>query len=106
MYPVAGGSRNLRGYERGRFRDKTVVTGVMEYRHQFLRGNKTLSPHSAVVWLGYGFLGEDIGDLSGNGLPNAGIGYRLELQERLNLRLDIGFGDDDKGVYLSVYESF
>lgn len=106
MYPVAGGSRNLRGYEKGRFRDKTVVTGIMEYRHQFMKGNKTLSPHSVVVWLGYGFLGDDPGDLSGNGLPNAGFGYRLELQDRLNLRLDVGFGDDDEGVYLSVYESF
>ena len=106
MYPVVGGSRKLRGYNSGRFRDKTVVTGVVEYRHQFLRGNESLSPHGVVFWLGYGFLGEDWSDLNGNGLPNLGFGYRLELQKRMNLRLDFGFGDDDRGVYLSVNESF
>ena len=106
MLPSVGGSRSLRGYEQGRFRDRTVVMGIAEYRHQFLRRSKELSPHGLVLWVGYGLLGEDINDLSGNGLPNVGIGYRFELQERMNLRIDFGVGDDDQGVYLSIHEAF
>ena len=106
MYPVAGGSRKLRGYSKGRFRDQAVLTGVLEYRHQFVRADDTLSKHGAAVWAGCGFLGEDIEDFDGHGLPNLGVGYRLELQERMNLRLDMGFGDDDEGVYLSINEAF
>ncbi len=106
MLPSVGGSRSLRGYEKGRFRDRTVVMGIAEYRHQFSRGNKELSPHGLVFWVGYGLLGEDINDLSGNGLPNVGVGYRFELQERMNARIDFGVGDDDKGIYLSIHEAF
>ena len=58
------------------------------------------------VWAGIGFIGEDLGDLGGHELPNAGVGYRLELQERRNLRLDFGVGYDEFGFYLSFSEAF
>jgi hypothetical protein len=35
-----------------------------------------------------------------------GVGYRLRLKEKINLRFDLGFGRDDRGVYVGVNEAF
>jgi hypothetical protein len=39
-------------------------------------------------------------------LPNAGFGYRFEVKSRVNLRLDMGFGDGERGFYFNVDEAF
>lgn len=101
-----GSPFDLRGYTWGRFRDKTMLYGLLEYRHQFLTSSGALSRHGMAGWVGMGFIGEDYGDFSGNDLPNAGIGYRFELQKRMNLRVDLGVGRDNAGFYLSINEAF
>ena len=58
------------------------------------------------VWGGIGFIGEDFGDFGGHELPNVGVGYRLEVQSRRNLRLDVGWGYDEIGFYLNFAEAF
>ncbi len=104
--PTIGGSHNLRGYSFGHYRDEASAYGLVEYRHQFLQSTGELSRHGVVGWVGYGAVGEDIDDFSGHGLPNVGVGYRYEVQERMNLRLDFGAGDDSYGVYLNILEAF
>jgi hypothetical protein len=52
-----------------------------------------------------GSIGEKMNDLE-NWLPNAGIGYRFEIQPRINLRIDFGIGLESKGFYFNFFEGF
>jgi outer membrane protein assembly factor BamA len=98
-----GSPFDLRGYTWGRFRDDVATWGLIEYRHMFAQ---RLPRHGWAAWVGLGFIGEDLGDLGGHDLPNAGLGWRWELQPRRNLRMDLGVGRDDAGFYLSMNEAF
>jgi hypothetical protein len=95
----------LRGYREGQFRDRLVVSGQIEYRLRFLKGDGTVSRHGMVFFAGAATLGSSFLHLD-SALPNAGLGYRFELQPRLNIRADVGFGRDSYGVYLSANEAF
>ncbi|MGI9537136.1 MAG: BamA/TamA family outer membrane protein, partial [Desulfocapsaceae bacterium] len=96
-----GSSNDLRGYTYGRFRDDAAVWALVEYRHMTNTKLWKIGRNGFAAWGGIGFIGEDLGDLGGHELPNAGVGYRLELQDRRNLRLDVGVGYDEVGVYLN-----
>jgi len=105
--PTVGSSGDLRGYSQGRFRDMAAAWGLFEYRHMtdkklWRRGGR----QGFAVWAGLGFIGKDFSDFSGHDLPNVGIGYRLEVQPRRNLRLDLGVGHDEIGFYLNFAEAF
>jgi hypothetical protein len=39
-------------------------------------------------------------------LPNGGIGLRFEIQKRMNLRIDYGFGAGSSAFYFSFNEAF
>ena len=98
---MAGDDRRLRGYYQGRYRDKDVVSGQVEYRR------KLSWRHGYVLWLGAGALGNDAGDLSHHPLlPTAGVGYRFEVKPAMNIRLDLGFGRESAGFYFQVAEAF
>jgi hypothetical protein len=96
---------DLRGYTWGRYRDESMLYAIGEYRHMFKKKDKTLSPHGVVGWIGVGTLGETVGQF-GEWLPSIGIGYRLEVQPRMNLRIDIGFGKETRGFYFNFNEAF
>jgi hypothetical protein len=67
--------------------------------------NYDLSRHGIVVWGGLGSIGKDIAGLD-NWLTNYGFGYRFEVQPRVNLRVDVGFGNDSMGFYVNFNEAF
>ena len=48
---------------------------------------------------------ENFGELN-NWLPNTGVGYRLELQPRMNLRIDFGIGKNSSELYFNMTEAF
>ena len=101
MLSMAGDDRRLRGYYQGRYRDKDVVSGQIEYRR------KLNWRHGYVLWLGAGALGNDTGDLGHHPvLPTAGVGYRFEVKPAMNIRLDLGFGRESAGFYFQVAEAF
>jgi hypothetical protein len=105
-----GNPFDLRGYQWGRFRDKTSVVALIEYRLQIKRihrstGESELSPHGIVVWTGTGSIGETFADMT-RWMPNVGVGYRLELQPRMNVRVDWGFGMDNQALYVNFLEAF
>ena len=95
----------LRGYREGQFRDRVVVAGQIEYRLRFLKGDGTISRHGMVFFAGAASIGSSMARLE-SALPNAGLGYRFELQPRLNIRADVGLGRDSYGVYISANEAF
>ena len=105
-----GNATDMRGYYLGRFRDKTVLYVLMEYRKMFKRKTPNKfgsyqSRHGFVLWTGSAIVGSSYTNLS-YWLPNLGVGYRFELQPRLNARIDYGFGTDSQGLYVTFSEAF
>lgn len=96
---------DLRGYTWGRYRDNSMFFGIAEYRHMFLKSNGEISPHGLVLWTGAGSVGKTATDFK-NWLPCFGIGYRLTVQPRMNLRIDYGFGTESQGFYFNFNEAF
>lgn len=107
-----GSAFDLRGYTWGQFRDNTVSYGILEYRYMFkkkgvkVEEQSDLSRHGVVGWVASGAIGPDLSDVH-PWVINYGVGYRLQIQPRMNLRLDYGFGEDDySAFYLSFLEAF
>jgi hypothetical protein len=103
---------DLRGYHWGQYRHNTMLLGIVEYRHKFMRSKNTPntfgkheSRHGAAAWAGIGSIGMDLFHLK-HPLPNVGVGYRFEVQPRMNLRVDIGFGLDSVGFYIEINEAY
>lgn len=106
---------DLRGYRQGRYRDMAMIYGVVEYRHQFASATREthLSRHGVVAWVGAGSVAPQLGDVS-EWLPNWGVGYRLEVQPRMSVRVDLGFGREffvtgdkyEPSVYFNFTEAF
>lgn len=96
---------DLRGYTWGRYRDKSMLFYLGEYRHMFQKPDGSLSKHGFVVWMGTGTIA-DSPDKFENWLPNFGFGYRFEVQPRMNLRIDIGVGKETSGFYFNFNEAF
>jgi hypothetical protein len=90
---LLGSGSDLRGYRQGRYRDKAMLYGILEYRHQFTSSTREtgLSRHGFVGWVGGGSVGSSLSELN-DWLPNWGIGYRFEVQPRMSVRMDVGFG--------------
>lgn len=86
VWPDAGGDIRLRGYYKGRYRDRNLLSAQVELRQ------KIYGPHGAAVWGGAGNVFPSFRELNiKNTLPTYGAGYRLSLLG-LVLRLDAGFG--------------
>ena len=99
---------DLRGYTWGRYRDKDMAFVLAEYRYKFLKRNGKFSMHSLVTWAGTGTVFDVSKSNKGNikFLPNIGIGYRIEVQPRMNIRIDFGIGRESSGVYFNFSQAF
>jgi len=109
---LLGSSFNLRGYYMGQFRDKNSVTILTEYRHMFNMGDETwmrrlTSKMGFVLWGGLGTINPNL-QLRFNVLPNYGFGFRVEVQPRMNFRVDIGRDPINQQtlLYFNVTEAF
>jgi len=107
---MVGTPFDLRGYTWGHFRDYNMLFFLSEYRYMF--GRKTprstgemYGPLGFVVWAGTGSVAPKINQMK-NWLPNAGVGLRFELQERMNIRIDYGIGKESSAFYFSFNEAF
>lgn len=105
-----GSPFDLRGYRLGHFRDRTMVFGLVEYRHMLHRRqpDKQGDYHSKfgfVSWMGVGSVGHGCSDFT-NWLPNCGVGLRFETEPRLNVRIDVGFGEGERAAYVTFTEAF
>ena len=106
-----GSPFDLRGYYMGQYRGNNAFTGVAEYRHMFNAGNNTLftkllSKLGFVIWGGAGII--DPKKNSFKILPNYGLGLRIEVQHRMNFRIDVGQSPIDKQTlfYFNMTEAF
>ena len=111
-YVLTGTPFDLRGYYMGQFRDKSSHVAILEYRQMFNtdRSNwfkKVLNRRGYVAWGGAGFMGPNPTRIEGV-LPNAGVGLRIEVQPRMNVRLDFGrdFINRQNLFYFNMTEAF
>lgn len=111
-YVLSGTPFDLRGYYMGQYRDKSSHVVLAEYRQMFNtdRSNwikKVLNRLGFVAWGGCGFMGPKPFNVEGV-LPNAGLGLRIEVQPRMNVRLDLGrnFVDGQNLFYFNMTEAF
>lgn len=111
-YVLSGTPFDLRGYYMGQFRDKSSHLALLEYRQMFNTDKsnlwkKIVNRLGYVVWGGAGFMGPNPGKIEGV-LPNAGVGLRVEVQPRMNFRLDIGrdFVNKQNLFYVNMTEAF
>ncbi|WP_430810442.1 MULTISPECIES: BamA/TamA family outer membrane protein [unclassified Carboxylicivirga] len=109
---MVGSPFDLRGYYKGHYRDRNAVMAVAEYRHMLNLGEETrfrrlLSKFGFVAWGGVGSVSKSFIDTQ-NLLPNFGAGLRIELQPRMNFRLDIGHDpvNNQNLFYFNMTEAF
>lgn len=110
--PTFGSPTDLRGYEKGHYRDKTMGYAIAEYRHMF--GSTAtyearrpfFSRLGFVVWMGAGTIGEHLNDWN-KFKWNYGFGFRYEVQPHNNFRFDVGKSPGGKWmVYMNMIEAF
>ncbi|WP_418642094.1 BamA/TamA family outer membrane protein [Vibrio chaetopteri] len=104
--PEIGGASSMRGYYQGQYRDKVTAEVTAEYRHTFRRDSGVLSNHGMTAWAGVGSVGNSMDDLTGHAIVSYGVGYRYELQPRMNIRLDLGMGRHGSAFYFNFTEAF
>jgi len=100
---AAGGDEILRGYARNRFRDNNFLGAQAEYRFPIYWRI------GGVLFTGLGDVFKNTSDISYRLLKYSyGAGLRLNLnrKENVNVRLDYGFGLNNRGFYLSIGEAF
>jgi len=107
---LLGSGSDLRGYREGRYRENTIVYGLLEFRWMDLKGLDTdgaplFGLNGVVSWIGVGTMGSDYLHLNCV-LPNFGVGYRIVVQGRMAVRLDMGAGRESTGFYFSFNEAF
>lgn len=101
MMAMIGGNNRMRGYYRGRYRDKNMVTAQIELRQKIWKFI------GATAWAGGGNVWGIDKFKWEHTLPNYGLGLRLEVKERINLRFDYGFGKDGQNCFIfSINEAF
>ena len=111
--PSFGSPFDLRGYYWGKYRDKTMAYGILEYRHMFGSVEKYKSGNfwakcGFVGWVGTGTIGNaPIVDWN-KWKFNYGVGLRIQMQPGKNFRLDVGKDPNQKGmaVYMNMTEAF
>lgn len=98
-----GGSRNARGYRKGRYRDFNTFVFNAEWR-TIIKGR-----FGATVFASLGGLAPKISKYRLDEMKiayGAGLRYALDKENHLNFRFDYGFGDAGSEFYITVGEAF
>ena len=99
-----GSSSFMRGYYEGRYADKNMMAVQAEFR------TPLFGKIGGVIFAGTGRVGNSVSQLFqlSDLKPCAGLGlrYAINQKEKLNLRLDGGFGKKSHGSYLNMGEAF
>ncbi len=101
--PKLGGQYKMRGYFEGRYRDKNYIMAQVEFR------KKIFWRFDGIVFLGVGDVGNSFSDFGLSSIKfsyGIGLRYVLDEDEKLNIRVDVGFGGDSRGFYFGFEEAF
>lgn len=112
QYVLTGTPFDLRGYYMGQYRDKSSHILIAEYRQMIntdksTRLKRLISHLGFAGWAGCGFMGPTPGKIEGV-LPNYGLGLRIEVQPRMNVRLELGKNtvNNQTLFYFNITEAF
>lgn len=101
MMAYFGGSRYLRGYYLGRYRDKLATEATVELRQHIYKR------FGMVGWVGVGSVSPDFKTIRFRELlPSGGLGFRLAIRRNTNIRLDVGVGRHSKNFCFHMNEAF
>ncbi len=101
MLATMGGSYNMRGYYKGRYRDKGEMDATVEIRQRVWRRI------GVVAWGGAGLIYPRLSEINLHQLlPNYGVGLRWEFKKNVNIRFDLGFGKNQTGFIFNINEAF
>ncbi len=106
MLALMGGESLMRGYYLGRYRDKNLVAGQVEYRILPFQFSKRWG---ASVFLAAGQVyGDEYGFNWDQFLPTGGAGIRYLIfpEKDIYTRIDISFTEEGRGVYFFIGEAF
>ncbi len=117
LLALLGGDELMRGHYEGRFRDKTLMAAQVEYRLPVSRRDWFGGEEKLGFWKRWGLAGfAGLGTVAPNfgGLPDSRLKYSLGMgirylvlpKERVNIRVDFGFGTQRPGFYFNVREAF
>lgn len=98
-----GGQYTMRGYFEGRYRDKNLLVFQAEYRVPLVWRL------GLVGFAGFGNVAERFNQLDLGRLKSSygfGLRYLFSKTEKIQLRFDIGFGEESTSFYASIYEAF
>jgi outer membrane protein assembly factor BamA len=102
--PALGGQKRMRGYFNGRYRDNFYGMFQAEYRQYFW---KRLG---FAVFGGLGNVADNILEYDFSTLKysyGAGLRFLFNKKQKVNVRMDIGFGNDgNRGIYFGIQEAF
>lgn len=100
---LMGSRRRMRGYYEGRYRDQHYITFQGEYRMPlFWR-------LGIVLFGGYGAVANDFAEFSEpvwRHTVGAGLRVMIDKKERINIRVDAGFGQNTSAYYFTIGEAF
>jgi len=100
--PQIGGDLLMRGYYAGRYTDKNMYVIQTELRFPVWR------KLGAAVFCGVGDVASKADEFKSENIkPSYGLGLRYRItDEKVNVRLDLGYGDNSSGFYISFGEAF
>lgn len=114
---LLGGNSIMRGHYEGRFRDNSLYAGQIEYRLPIGRSdwidNREKIPFKerwgVVGFVGFGDVATSFGEIELDKIKSSvglGIRYLVLPKERINVRIDFGFGTQYPGLYFNIREAF
>jgi outer membrane translocation and assembly module TamA len=104
MLSKLGGDELMRGHFQGRYRDRHILAGQVEYRFpiwwRFI----------GVAFVGVGEVAPEFSAFTLRGLKysmGGGLRFTLDAKERINIRFDYGYGlHRNHGFYFGISEAF
>lgn len=103
MMPVLGGSVIMRGYYGGRYRDRNFAALQGEYRFPII------SRLSGVAFASLGEVAPEIDQFDSDNIKAAGglgLRFRIDPNQKINLRFDLGLSEDGVCSYINFMEAF
>ena len=106
MLSLMGGESLMRGYYLGRYRDKNLIAGQLEYRILPFNFSKRWGA-SAFMAAGQVYDENETFQFK-NLLPTGGLGLRFLVfpEKDIYTRVDVAFTEEGRGIYFFIGEAF